>query len=120
KDAKYVTKLPAVETIKYDGPALNKEQTKYYRSLIGSLLYISNITRPDICFAVNYLSRFMQNPTKQHWVYAKHVLNYANVTASKRKLHLGKFDDTQLVGYADASYGVSPDQRSQSGMLFTL
>ena len=119
KDAKRVLKLPPVETIKYDGTVLNEAQTKYYRSLVGSLLYICNITRPDICFAVNFLSRFMQSPTVQHWNYAKQVLNYANSTGH-RKLHLGKFNNSQLVGFADASYGMSPDQRSQSGMIFTL
>ena len=70
-------------------------------------------------WVVNFLSRFMQCPTKQHWIYAKQVLNYANCT-NHRKLHLGKFNDDQLTGYVDASYGMSPDGRSQSGMVFTL
>jgi len=32
-----------------------------YRSLIGSLRYLMN-TRPDMAFAVGYLSRFMEDP----------------------------------------------------------
>jgi hypothetical protein len=42
--------------IKKDGaPKING---KAYRSLVGSLLYLTAI-RPDIVFVVNYLSRFM-------------------------------------------------------------
>ena len=40
-----------------------KTDGKTYRSLIGSLLYLT-ITRPDILFAVNYLSRLCRNQVK--------------------------------------------------------
>lgn len=33
-----------------------------YAEVIGSLLYLSSTTRPDISFAVGYLSRYMSNP----------------------------------------------------------
>ncbi|KAF2293785.1 hypothetical protein GH714_041855 [Hevea brasiliensis] len=46
-----------------------------YRSLIGSLLYLS-ITRPDIMFATSILSRFMNSPSEIHLVAAKRVLRY--------------------------------------------
>jgi hypothetical protein len=46
-----------------------------YKPLIGSLMYLVN-TKPDICFAVNTLSRFMVEPRQEHWVAAKYVLRY--------------------------------------------
>ena len=46
-----------------------------YRQLIGSMLYLVH-TRPDICFAVSALSRFMLDPRHVHWVAAKLVLRY--------------------------------------------
>eukprot|EP00253_Pinus_taeda_P004217 PITA_04217 len=46
-----------------------------YRQLIGSLMYLVN-TRPNICFAVNTMSRFICEPRKVHWVAAKHILRY--------------------------------------------
>lgn len=38
-----------------------------YRQAIGSLLFLAMISRPDICYAVNALSRYCNNPGKQHW-----------------------------------------------------
>jgi len=34
---------------------------------IGSLMHLSNLTRPDISYAVGQVSRYSQNPGKQHW-----------------------------------------------------
>ena len=38
-----------------------------YLSVIGALMYLASHTRPDICFAVNLLSRFSSCPTQRHW-----------------------------------------------------
>lgn len=43
-----------------------------YRSLIGSLRYLVN-TRPDLAYAVGYLSRFMEKPATDHLAAAKHL-----------------------------------------------
>ena len=51
------------------GQKLSKEDEapradgRIYRSLIGSLMYLT-ATRPDLVFAVNYLSRFIQDPSQ--------------------------------------------------------
>jgi len=37
-----------------------------YASLVGSLLYLSNCTRPDITYAVNKLSSYNSNPNEVH------------------------------------------------------
>jgi hypothetical protein len=46
-----------------------------YRSLVGSLRYLVH-TRPDIAFAVGYVSRFMEKPRQEHLVAVKHLLRY--------------------------------------------
>ncbi|KAL0441042.1 UNVERIFIED_CONTAM: Retrovirus-related Pol polyprotein from transposon RE2 [Sesamum radiatum] len=46
-----------------------------YRSLIGSLLYLT-ATRPDIMFGTCLLSRFMQSPSQVHYAAAKRILRY--------------------------------------------
>src|SRR5665647_1346230 len=45
-----------------------------YMELVGSLLYASISTRPDIAHAVAMLCRSMQNPGPAHWCAAKRVL----------------------------------------------
>ena len=49
---------------KNNGPAINQLE---YSRIIGSLMYVMNSTRPDIAYAVNKLSRFTNNPGKDHW-----------------------------------------------------
>ena len=47
-----------------------------YQSLVGSLLYLSVCTRPDITFAVSTLAKFSAKPAQRHWTAAKRVLRY--------------------------------------------
>ncbi|XP_029340996.1 uncharacterized protein LOC115033114 [Acyrthosiphon pisum] len=37
-----------------------------YRQAVGSLLFLSQVTRPDIAYAVNFASRYLSKPTKAH------------------------------------------------------
>ena len=37
-----------------------------YQSAVGSLLYLSVATRPDIAFAVSDVAKHCAKPTKQH------------------------------------------------------
>ncbi|XP_066323494.1 uncharacterized mitochondrial protein AtMg00810-like [Miscanthus floridulus] len=46
-----------------------------YRSLIGSLRYLCN-SRPDMAYAVGYLSRFMEAPRQEHLAAVRCVLRY--------------------------------------------
>ena len=45
-----------------------------YRELIGSIMYLTTCTRPDLAFSVGQLSRYVQSPTQQHIGAAKQVL----------------------------------------------
>eukprot|EP00253_Pinus_taeda_P032159 PITA_32159 len=50
-----------------------------FNQLVGSLIYLI-ATRPDISFAVCYISRFMAAPKADHWIAAKRVLRYVSGT----------------------------------------
>jgi hypothetical protein len=47
-----------------------------YRELIGSLMYLYQWTRPDLGFAVTFLSRYLHKPGEKHWEQARNVLRY--------------------------------------------
>jgi hypothetical protein len=42
-----------------------EEDATFYRKLVGGLRYLVH-TRPDLIYAIGYLSRFMQRPTAEH------------------------------------------------------
>ena len=53
-----------------------------FRQLAGSLNYL-NITRPDISFAVQQVSQFMQAPPYLHLVVVHHIIRYLLGTSTR-------------------------------------
>ncbi|KAL0339561.1 UNVERIFIED_CONTAM: Retrovirus-related Pol polyprotein from transposon RE2 [Sesamum radiatum] len=90
-----------------------------YRSLIGSLLYLT-ATRPDIMFATCLLSRFMQSPSQVHYAAAKRILRYLRGTKDFG-IWYKSTNDAKLVGYTDSDWaGSVDDMKSTSGYTFSL
>lgn len=83
-------------------------------SILVSGLKCLTLTRPDIAFSVDVVSRFMHNPTRQHYGAAKRILRYIAGTQ-----HFGIWysnaADFKLIGFAG-----SDDERSSSGYVFNL
>ena len=61
---------------------LDKMIDNPYRSAIGSLMYLSTCTMPDIAAAVSELSRYSQNPGVAHWEGVKRVLLLGSLVCS--------------------------------------
>jgi hypothetical protein len=51
-----------------------------YQSLLGSLLYISLLTRPDISYAIGQLAKYASNPSQAHWKTMKRLCRYLQGT----------------------------------------
>jgi hypothetical protein len=64
-----------------DGELLDTS-TYSYAQLVGSSMYLSVCTRPDIAQAVGALARHMAAPTMTHWQAAKGLLRYAAGTSN--------------------------------------
>ena len=92
-----------------------------YRKLIGSLLYLSVSTRPDIAFAVNRLAQFNNCPKETHFVAAKRVLRYLKGTIKfSLKYSKDSSGNNNLLCYSDADWGTQKGRKSISGVLIKL
>ncbi|XP_045466761.1 secreted RxLR effector protein 161-like [Harmonia axyridis] len=90
-----------------------------YQNLIGGLMYLSVLTRPDIAFSVSFLSQYNNKYTDVHCQSAKRILRYLKET-KKVKLKYFK-NDNDLEGFADADWANDKsDRRSYTGFVFRL
>ncbi|KAL5581648.1 hypothetical protein UlMin_014090 [Ulmus minor] len=90
---------------------------------IGSLMYSMVSTRPDICFAMSVLSRFMSNPGKQHWEAIKWLFIYIKGTTNVGLIYEKNEEGTRLrlEGFIDADYaGNLYNRKSTTAYMFCL
>lgn len=95
------------------------DDSKYpYRELIGSLMYLSVGTRPDICHAVGMASCFLESPKLVHEKAAKRIVRYIKKTLNFGIYYPSSKSD-KLKAFTDADYaGCLDTGRSTSGYAF--
>ncbi|GMJ05854.1 cysteine-rich RLK (RECEPTOR-like protein kinase) 8 [Hibiscus trionum] len=90
-----------------------------YQRLVGRLLYLTN-TRPDIAFAIQYLSQFMHKPQKKHYDAALRVVRYIKRDPGLGVL-LSAHGEPSLVAFCDADWAAcSLTRRSVTGFCVKL
>ncbi|XP_016170530.1 uncharacterized protein LOC107613175 [Arachis ipaensis] len=90
-----------------------------YCRLIGRLLYLMN-TRPDISFAVNKLSQYLDCATDMYFKVGLHILEYIK-GAPARGILFSTTSDLCLIGYSDSDWGICPStRRSKSRKQLTV
>tara|TARA_R110002050_G_C8952307_1_gene513488 strand:- start:65 stop:4858 length:4794 start_codon:yes stop_codon:yes gene_type:complete len=76
-----------------------------YREAVGSLMYAAVCTRPDIIFAVSMASRFLSNPTRDHWNHVKRIMRYLQGTLDYRLAFPSLTgSEFHIEGFGDSSY----------------
>lgn len=88
--------LIANEKLKKEDGA-KKADARIYRSLVGSLLYLT-ATRPHRMFAASLVSLFMQEPRQNHFVVGKRVLRYLQGTHDYGIFYKAG-ESSSLIGY---------------------
>ena len=123
-----------------DSPKNDRERSEMevvpYKQVLGCIRYLVSCTRPDICFAAGFLSRFMANPGPKHWIALKRLLRYLKQTqhlaltysASQSESEPSTLvqgwtnpNSSQLCGWSDSDWGGDVDGRkSTGGYVYTL
>jgi hypothetical protein len=102
-----------------DEPTIDySADSKRFKSLLMSIMFLAIRTRPDILKEVIHLSSFSNNPGPVSFAKLYRVIGYLKST-----INLGirfKVDNPQLTVYADASYCTHLNGKSHSGIFITL
>ncbi|XP_071637520.1 uncharacterized protein [Temnothorax longispinosus] len=79
------------------------------------------VSRPDIVFAVNTASKFLNTHTLTHWRAVKKIFAYLVDTVNVGIEYRSGGSDSKLVGFSDADYaGDLEARRSTTGYVYSL
>ncbi|KAH9657805.1 hypothetical protein KPL70_023225 [Citrus sinensis] len=83
-----------------------------YSSAVGSIMYALVCTRPDLAHGVGVTSRFIGNPSKDHWNTVKWILRYLRGTVVTF-IMFGKISGAspEVAGFVDFDYAADKDRR---------
>ena len=90
------------------------------RSLVGALIYLTIGTRPDIDYAFQQLSQFLDCYSFNHWNTAIRIVRYLKGTRNLQ-LVLGGNGTIKLLGFSDSDWANCPTtQQSIGAYTFSL
>ena len=94
-----------------EGDKLPSEEWSY-SSILGGILYVANLTRPDIAFAANRLTRYLKNPNSAHCQALKRLVRYLYHTREIGvRYSSGSSNPFRLSAAADASFADCEDTK---------
>jgi hypothetical protein len=100
--------------------AIDPELQKCYQTIIGSLLYFTLGTRPDIAFVVTKLAQSAAHPNKEHLSKALHICHYLVGTKDYCLTYDGSSGEG-LMACTDSDWASDPaGQKSQTGYFLKL
>ncbi|TMW55190.1 hypothetical protein Poli38472_013952 [Pythium oligandrum] len=92
-----------------------------FRSLIGALQYLAMGTRPDIAYAVSYISRFAEEPREVHWNAAIRIVHYLKGTVNLGITYKGNSGSVTFVAWSDSDWASDAQtRRSTTGLMLTM
>lgn len=89
-----------------------------YREAVGALMFLSTVSRPDISYALNIVSRYLNNPGRDHVNAVKRIIRYLIKT---KELCINYNGNSELIGYSDSDFASDIDSRkSNTGYIFMM
>ena len=97
------------------------ENVTLYREMVGSLIYATTCTRPDLSWVVSKLSQRLSNPRNLDVVMLKHVFRYIQGTVDNCLTFKKDKNGLSWEAYSDSDWASSSsDRRSTTGYYFSL
>ena len=110
-DVSTLSSIPACPTVELRPKGEDEVELKQpFREVVGSLMWLANMTRPDITDAVRAVARFTNEPGNQHWKAARKILAYVAGTRDVGLIYR-QGSGSRLSAYADSSFANKADDR---------
>jgi hypothetical protein len=120
KARKTSTPMNGYDSIRPAEQADLRTDQKGYQTLIGKLMYLAILTRPDISFALGRLSQYLGDPAEFHMSAARHILKYLRSTQDQGLVFNG-MNQRGLIGYSDSDFASTrSDRLSILGNVFMV
>lgn len=90
-----------------------------FREAVGSLMFLAVVTRPDIVYAVNSVSKYLCNHSESHWQAVKRIYKYLVATTKTGIEYRSGGSTSALSGFSDADFASDTEtRRSTTGFAF--
>ena len=116
---------PGLSLSSADMPQTSEEKLEIstipYINAVGSLMYLSTCTRPDIFYTVHKLARFNTNPGMAHWKAVKYLFRYLRRTMDLALTYSPCPHSSELFRtYSDADHAGELDSRKSTGRFVIM
>lgn len=92
-----------------------------YHEAVGSLMFLTVVSRPDLSYAVNLVSKYTNNHNENHWQAVKRIFRYLVGTVNVGIEYKYSGSLSKLIGFSDADFAGDVDiQRSTTGYAFSF
>jgi len=113
------TPMSTEPLVQYEGQATPQE-VHLYQQKVGSLLYVTTITRPDAAKVASKLSEFLLNPSARHLEAIDRAIAYIYGTRHLAIQYGPRCGQDAFTCSSDAAFSDNQDRKSSDAYLFSL
>ena len=104
------------DALSISSKTLSPKEKTLYREMIGSLMYVAVMIRPDIAYTISTLSQYMESPHITHLAAIKCAFAYLSGTKDLKLVLGGK--KPSIIGFIDTNWASNLYCHSISGFAF--
>ncbi|CAD7087458.1 unnamed protein product [Hermetia illucens] len=92
-----------------------------FREAMGSLIFLAVVTRLDIAYSVNSVSKFLSNHNESHWQAVKRIYRFLVGTTEFGIMYKSGGSNSKLQGFSNSDFASDTEtRRSTTGYAFCL